>query len=295
MNRTPTLPTSRKHKKNAFLSWGKTIFLHLAHFCLTYALSLIILLITCLVTIGITRYYFKDNPVFIVSPEEIVFRGNSMYSNEVLLTTLQLEQPKNGFEIVQSDIVMRLQNQMPSLKDVQMIYEPGKQLEIWVVERTPIARLARPTVPGENWISLAVDEEGVTFYYPRSLAAYPEIGDQEYAKTAEPGDQLPADMRCMLHLIQATAEIASNIASKDRPGSIKRISQLSNDSEDGLLITLMDGRKIKIAWPGMSSETGISEDMVKRLQNVALLLRNPLMIGQKHFNAMAPDRVAVSE
>ncbi len=287
--------TGRKRGKQAQPSRVAEFFSAIGHFCLGYALSLSLIMVALVFAGVMYRYYYHENDAFTVTPSEIVFRGSSMYSREMLLSTLQLEQPKNGFEIVRSDVVARLQREMPSLKSVQMTYEPGKLLEIWVVERTPIARLARPTTSGEYWRPLAVDDEGVAFVYPRSLAAYPEIGDQEYAKLTEPGDRLPADMHCMLHLIQATAEISMSIASKDRPSSIKKISQLSNDTEDGLLVALVDGRKIKIAWPGMSSETGISEEMVQRLQNVAMLLKNPLMVGQKHFNAMAPDRVAVSE
>jgi hypothetical protein len=45
----------------------------------------------------------------------------------------------------------------------------------------------------------------------------------------------------------------------------------------------------------MATETEISEDMVDRLRKVALVLRSPSVERKTHFNAMAPDRVTVSE
>ncbi len=291
----PALLPSPKKKKSRQWEAVKEKLQVGVDFVLKYAFSLILVTLTSCFWIFFHRYYYRHNEHFVVEPKDIVIRGNSVFSRDFLLSVFEINEPRNGFNIVLSNLVERLRREMPLIKDVQMTYEPGKQLEIWVVERTPIARLARPTAPGVAWASLVVDEEGVIFAYPRPQDAYPEIGDQEYAKLVEPGDRLPSDMHCMLHLIRAATDLSSKFSAKDRPSSIKRISQLSNDTEDGLLVSLVDGRQIKIAWPGMSTERNFSEDMVGRLQKVALLLRDPLLVGQKHFNAMAPDRIAVSE
>ncbi len=229
-------------------------------------------------------HYYRQNAAFTIHPREIVVHGNSVLSREYLLDLFGLTKPVNGFALVKSDIVRRLQTQMPLIKQVQMTYEPGKGLEVWVEERTPIARLANGQLP------LAVDEEGIFFTYPNSREGYPEISGFDLPEEIEPGMRLQENLKCMLHLIGATAEPAYRL-----PSRIRRITLLGSHPDDGLLLSLYDGRKIEIAWDGMSDETGFSDGMLKRLEQLAKLLRDPLLSGKRHFNAMAEGRIAVSD
>lgn len=229
-------------------------------------------------------HYYQQNAAFTVHPREIEVHGNSVLSREYLLDLFGLNKPTNGFALVHSDIVQRLQTQMPLIKQVQMTYEPGKGLEVWVEERTPLARLANGLLP------LAVDEEGVFFTYPNSREGYPEISGFDLPEEIEPGMRLQENLKCMLHLISATAEPTYRL-----PSRIRRITLLGSHPDDGLLLSLYDGRKIEIAWDGMGEETGFSDGMLKRLEQLAKLLRDPLLSGKRHFNAMAEGRIAVSD
>lgn len=230
------------------------------------------------------KHYYLKNNVFTIDPRRIEIHGNSVLSREYLLDLFGLNKPINGFELVKSDLVKRLQTQMPLIKQVQMTYEPSKGLEIWVEERTPIARLANGQLP------LAVDEEGIFFTYPNSREGYPEISGFDLPEEIEPGMRLQENLKCMLHLIGASADPAYRL-----PSRIRRITLLGSHPDDGLLISLYDGRKIEIAWDGMSDETGFSDGMLKRLEQLAKLLRDPLLSGKRHFNAMAEGRIAVSD
>lgn len=227
------------------------------------------------------REYFARNPAFMVKPEEIKIRGNAMLSRELVLKMFHLDSPVNGFDVVRGDMVTRLRKQSPQLKNVQMTYEPGNGLELWVEERSPLARL-----PGA--LPLVVDADGVCFMYPRTRNGYPEL--RGFDVPDEPSAQLPETAMCMLRLI------AVAIGPKCRfPVSISWVTFIGEEPEDGLRVVLADGRSFVIAWEGMATERSISEGMVRRLQQVATVLRNPLMRGKKHLNAMAINRVAVAD
>lgn len=228
--------------------------------------------------------YYETNPVFTVDPEAIVIRGNATLTREQVLQNFGLDGSVNGFDLVRGDLVARLRRQSPLIKNVTMTYQPGRSLELWVEERTPLARLAGTPLP------LVVDEEGVCFIYPRPRDAYPEIGGFDLPEQLAPGAHLPPNLHCMLHLIAATASPDWRL-----PGTVARVFLLSDDPADGLRVTLRDGRKIVIAWPGMATETGASDAMLRRLANVATALRQPSLAGKRHFNAMAADAVSVSD
>lgn len=226
--------------------------------------------------------YYKANPVFLVNPADIEICGNVTIPREMLLTTFGWTKPVNGFDIVNSDAVSKLKTQMPLIKNVQMSYRPGGKLELWVEERMPLARLAGQRLP------FVVDDEGVIFVYPRSRDGYPEISGFDLPETLEPAMRLSPSLNCMLHLIAAATEPETRL-----PSSIRRVTLLGPDVDDGLLILLADGRRVRIAWEDMATETVYSEGMLRRLRQVATVLSNPLLATKKDFNAMALDRVTV--
>lgn len=243
------------------------------------------IVLLCVLVVGFLLFkhaYYKENPVFLVNPEDIEICGNVITSRELLLTTFGWTKPVNGFEIVNSDAVSKLKTQMPLIKNVQMSYMPGGKLELWVEERMPLARLAGQRLP------FVVDDEGVIFIYPRPRDGYPEISGFDLPETLEPAMRLSPSLACMLHLIAAASEPNTRL-----PSSIRRVTLLGPDVDDGLLLLLADGRRVRIAWEGMESETGYSEGMLRRLRNLVPVLNNPLMATKKEFNAMAIDRVAV--
>lgn len=241
---------------------------------------LIILLIVGFLTFK--ECYYRKNPVFLVNPVDIEIRGNVTISREMLLTTFGWTKPINGFDIVNSDAVLKLKTQMPLIKNVQMTYVPGGKLELWVEERMPLARLAGQRLP------FVVDEEGVIFTYPRPREGYPEISGFDLPETLEPAMRLSPSLNCMLHLLTAATEPETRL-----PSSIRKVTLLGPDVDDGLLVLLADGRRIRIAWEGMETETAYSEGMLRRLRNLVPVLNNELMATKKEFNAMAIDRVAV--
>jgi hypothetical protein len=230
--------------------------------------------------------YYKQNDNFMVMPDDIVVRGNSTVTQGYILQCFNINGPRNAYDLVNSDIVPRLRQRMPILKDAKMSYTAGGTLEIWVEERMPLAQIAGDIRP-----PLVVDEEGMIFIYSRATGGYPEVGGFDLPdEVLCPGQKLPESLHCMLRLLSVASD-----TTKFFPSAVKRVSLLGIDPDDGLKVTLVDGRKIDIAWDGMATETAISEGMVDRLHKIARVLRSSAAEGMTHFNAMAPDRVTVSE
>lgn len=244
----------------------------------------------CLVVFGLHAWfcsaYYKQNDNFMVTPDDIVVRGNSTVTQGYILQCFNINGPRNAYELVNSDIVPRLRQRMPILKDAKMSYTAGGTLEIWVEERMPLARLAGNIRP-----PLVVDDEGVIFTYSRPANTYPEIGGFDLPDDElQPGQKLPESLHCMLRLLQVASD-----TEKFFPSAVKRVSLLGVSPEDGLKVVLVDGRKIDIAWDNMATEKAVSEDMCVRLRSVARVLRSSVVDGKTHFNAMAADRVTASE
>ncbi len=229
--------------------------------------------------------YYERNPTYTVHPRDITLRGNLTLTRELLLPNFGLTKEMNGFALMRDgDIVNKLLKSMPNLRRVQMVYTPRKGVEIWVDERQPLARVAGTELP-----PMVVDQEGVIFVYPRP-GNYPVIGGFDLPDILTPGARLQDGLQCMLHLIAAT-----NDPNYRLPSSVQKVSLLSLDPEDGLVVRLEDGRRIEIAWDGMGSEQRPSEGMYSRLAHLAKVMRAPVNAGKKRFNAMAGDRIAVSE
>lgn len=278
------IPKKRKARKTTPPGPAAKAWQHVGPWLLRGLLLALPFVVIWIVFLTFVTYYYQKNPAFEVRPQEIAIRGNSTLTRELLLQTFGLSKPVNGFELLKSDIVRRLQRQSPILRHVQMTYSPGRSLELWVEERQPLARL-----PGD-FAPLVVDEEGVVFVYPRPTDGYPVISGFDLPDLLEPGVRLPDGLRCMLHLIAA-----ANAPAYRLPSSIRRVTLLGSDPEDGLAVALADGRRLEVAWEGMGREREASEGMLRRLRNLGVALRSPVNEGKRHFNAMARDFIAVSE
>ncbi len=285
-----TLSASRQKRKKKSGAWvvAEKVLEVLTKPLLLFGLPILVLVAGIALFMTFKQKYYAQNDVFLVYPRDIVVRGNATLSRALLLETFGLTKPVNGFDVVKSDIVSRLRNQMPLLKTAQMTFEPGKGLELWVEERTPLARIAGQPLP------LVVDEEGVCFICVRAYSGYPEISGFDAPEAFGPASRLPDATLCMLRLIKAASLLAREERTRPVP-SIRRVTMQGTEPDDGLLVTLADGRKVIIAWEGMATERAPSEGMMRRWRNVMKLLRDPRMEGKRHLNAMALDRVAVSD
>lgn len=275
--------TKKTHRKpaNAIVVWWLGIVPRLSFF-----LAGLLGVLLCLgLFFGFRSCYYKRNPHFMVAPQAINIMGNATITRAYILECFGMNQPRNGYELVTSDIVERLQTQMPLVKNVQMTYVQGDRVDLWVEERMPLARIA-----GDNRPPLFVDEEGVIFTFARSSGNYPEIGGFDLPEEMMPGNRLPEQLHCMLRLLLTVSNTAEYFNS-----AVKRVMLLGLDPDDGLVVTLVDGRKITIAWENMSTETETSEAMLQRIRNVSIALKSNVARGLKHFNAMAADRVTMSE
>ncbi len=304
METSPVVSKNRQRKKTKPPSRFKEVLAKIGAGMLKYSFSIVMTVLFLAVAIYFYNvYYFpeeaprREKVPNMVYPEDIILHGNSVQDRQLTLDCLELNSPQNGFEILRSDKADRLRTKSPLIRSVQMKFEPPHRLEIWVEERVPVARLVRPKASEGYWPALAVDEEGCLFTYPKSLQAYPEIGTQAFARHAEPGAQWPDEQRCVLHLIAAMRNYSFAGKVAGQSSEIKSVALLGNmnDPDDGLLVTLLDGRQITIAWPKMSMETEPSEAMHKRLQRLSVVMSDPATAGLTHFNAMAEDRIAGSE
>lgn len=260
--------------------WGRVLTFVKGRLC-----GLILIPLFILGACAFHHFYYKKNPHFLVQPEAIRITGNATLPSNYIRTVFDLSEPKNGFELVQSQIVKRLQ-MMPYLKNAQIFYTQGNDIELWIEERTPLARIAGDIRP-----PLFVDEEGMLFIYQRASSNYPVIGGFDLPEEMlMPGNRLPESLHCMLRLLQTVSDTKTYFNS-----AVKRVSQLGMDPDDGLIVTLVDGREITIAWDNMATEKEISEGMMERIRNVSRVLRSSIAEGHRHINAMAPDRVTTSE
>lgn len=253
--------------------------------CLPIGLVLVALVaIPLAVFHGFRHYYFEDNRDFFIEEKDIQITGNAMLTRDHILSILGLNGPTNALEIVSSDLAEKLRA-TPQVKGARVIFSQGV-LRIEIEERTPVARI-------ETSPPLVVDDEGVTFIYRSATRKnFPEISGFDLPD-AEAGVRLPDETLCMLRLIKAQTYDECKL-----PSSIRSIALLGMNVDDGLRVTLRDGRKIDIAWEGMASEKRLSEPsepMLRRLRNLKQTLNDSLLEGRTHFNAMAPSRVTISE
>lgn len=284
LNAIPGVNTAVKGKKRSKAAHGPSWTLP------SWLKGLIACGIGLLVVVGcfklFTTYYYKRNKVFQVTPEEVHVLGNATVTRDYILQMFGITGPRNGYDLVTSDIVDMLSTHMPNLKSAQMTYTPSKKVELWVEERMPLARVKK-----DSMLPLVVDEEGVLFRYPRPVNTLPEIGGFDLPdEELTPGKRLPAEFHCMLRLLLTVSDTSAYFSS-----AVKRVTLLGIDPDDGLLVSLYDGRKIAIAWENMASETEVSDAMKRRLANVRDTLRSSAAAGKLHFNAMASDRVSVSD
>ncbi len=228
------------------------------------------------------NFYFDKNETFIVRPEEVTIRGNTTVKREIIVQNLALSEPFNGFEYLKSDQMERLRKYMPNIKSARMTYIPTKGIDLYVEERTPLARL--------NDASLMVDEEGMLFAMTNATQrSYPTIGGFDITEDLEtPGKLLSSSLHCMLAVL-ATEQIEEN----KLPSRIVAVRMLSNSPEDGLRLILADGRRIAIAWPGldrMEPMTGSSIDALRALSTEFAGLRSEKAIA-KRSSTQADDQV----
>lgn len=282
MDGLKAIPTKRKKrtKDTQPSTWGRILETLLKVLPVVLVLATIIL-----IPLGIFHFfrkaYFQDNRDFFIEPKDIRITGNAMLERDHILSIMGLSGPTNALDIVSSELAEKLRT-TPQVKDARVLYTQGV-LWIQLEERTPIARI-------ETSPPLVVDSEGVTFIYRSSTRRnFPEISGFDLPD-ADAGTRIPEEMLCMLHLIEGT-----NYDECKLPSAIRSISLLGTSVDDGLRVLLRDGRKIDIAWDGMSTEKSLSEAMLRRLRNLRQTLNEPSLEGRTHFNAMAPDRIAISE
>lgn len=239
------------------------------------------------------KAYLYANETFLVYARDIRFTGASEQVEGLLRQMLSESKPVNGFKLMEGrisveedgyeDILKRLQR-MPQLRRVQMVYRPGEGVEVQVEERLPVAQLA-----GLSW-PLVVDEEGVCFS-SANRRGLPELSGFIFSEKGdpEPGDRLPEGLKCMLHLVGALGEKEYKLPRQ----TLQRVTLLGETPDDGLLLTLSDGKRVEIAWENMGCESGYSEAMLARLKNLRTFLSDPQMSRARRLNAMARDRIAV--
>ncbi len=226
--------------------------------CLLFLTVSLICAIPFVVFYLFREYYFFRNDLFLVTPDKINITGNTTLKRDIILTNFDLHnRAVNGFEVVRNDTTERLRTYLPTLKNAEMTYIPLKGIDIWVEERTPLARLDDTNPP------LTVDEEGVIFNVPPSTSkGYPVIGGFDVTSDMQtPGKELRAPLHCILSLL-ALEQFAEN----KLPSRITSVKLLGETPEDGLRVALADGRRITIAWPFMEQMARLNAEKVVALR-----------------------------
>jgi hypothetical protein len=252
--------------------------------------------------------YYYDNPDFQieipprshdVTMDDIEIRNNSLLKADVLKeyiresiyrsyekkgVSIPHDEPLkiSGYEIVQSDFVETLKQYLPTVSSVEMYFDTStKKVILTIKERFPIVRLGQ---------RLVVDKEGVVFPPPGMLKDLPEIGLLLEEKAMEPGSRLPAYYNCMIHLVEANNDGKYG----SLPSGIKRIQFRGEMPEDGLIVDLHDGRRIRMMWEGMEEEKAPSPKMCELLSDLNRVLSSHDAQYFDRFNAIYGEKKQIS-
>lgn len=215
----------------------------------------------------IVRKLYSRNSTFVI--KHINISGSLMLSPMLVREYTQIDEGLNLFDLnikqIRSDFLRRV----PSVKSMDISRILPDTLEINIIERIPLAKLGRKG-------PLVVDRYGMIFVFKGPTSQLPVLVGYD-RKRSRPGVKILGIAQAALEALRAIDE---------DPSLGLDVARVEVFHEDYLLLRLIDGKIVKLAWDDMGMQTDISQErLAYRLRKVSDVLHTKRGMHLKNLDA----------
>ncbi len=183
---------------------------------------------------------------------DVVVTTGKMVHPDVITLHFGLTNGANLATIPFADLRLKLLDRVPNIRDIQIERRLPNRVNIAVLEREPLARVAPPR--GRAVSDRVADQEGVVFRFSSNTALLPIIREADPTPTP-PGKRLTGHAAAALRLV----EVAAQPEFADL-----RVLEVSTSHKDYLLVTLGNYDRVKLAWDRMDDDSHLSRESLRR-------------------------------
>ena len=183
---------------------------------------------------------------------DVVITTGKMVHPDVITLRFGLTNGVNLATIPFEDLRLKLLDRIPNIRDIQIERRLPNRVNIAVLEREPIARVAPPR--GRAVSDRVADQEGVVFRFSSNTALLPIIHEADSTPTP-PGKRLTGHAAAALRLVEVAAqpELAD-----------LRVLEINTSHKDYLFVTLGNYDRVKLAWDHMDEDSRLSRESLQR-------------------------------
>ncbi len=183
---------------------------------------------------------------------DVVITTGKMVHPDVITLRFGLTNGANLATIPFEDLRLKLLDRIPNIRDIQIERRLPNRVNIAVLEREPIARVAPPR--GRAVSDRVADQEGVVFRFSSNPALLPLIHEADSTPTP-PGKRLTGHAAAALRLVEVAAqpELAD-----------LRVLEVNTSHKDYLFVTLGNYDRVKLAWDHMDEDSRLSRESLQR-------------------------------
>lgn len=183
---------------------------------------------------------------------DVVITTGKMVHPDVITLRFGLTNGANLATIPFEDLRLKLLDRIPNIRDIQIERRLPNRVNIAVLEREPIARVAPPR--GRAVSDRVADQEGVVFRFSNNTALLPIIHEADSTPTP-PGKRLTGHAAAALRLVEVAAqpELAD-----------LRVLEVNTSHKDYLFVTLGNYDRVKLAWDHMDEDSRLSRESLQR-------------------------------
>lgn len=183
---------------------------------------------------------------------DVVITTGKMVHPDVITLRFGLTNGANLATIPFEDLRLKLLDRIPNIRDIQIERRLPNRVNIAVLEREPIARVAPPR--GRAVSDRVADQEGVVFRFSSNTALLPIIHEVDSTPTP-PGKRLTGHAAAALRLVEVAAqpELAD-----------LRVLEVNTSHKDYLFVTLGNYDRVKLAWDHMDEDSRLSRESLQR-------------------------------
>ena len=183
---------------------------------------------------------------------DVVITTGKMVHPDVITLRFGLTNGANLATIPFEDLRLKLLDRIPNIRDIQIERRLPNRVNIAVLEREPIARVAPPR--GRAVSDRVADQEGVVFRFSSNTALLPIIHEADSTPTP-PGKRLTGHAAAALRLVEVAAqpELAD-----------LRVLEINTSHKDYLFVTLGNYDRVKLAWDHMDEDSRLSRESLQR-------------------------------
>lgn len=183
---------------------------------------------------------------------DVVITTGKMVHPDVITLRFGLTNGANLATIPFEDLRLKLLDRIPNIRDIQIERRLPNRVNIAVLEREPIARVAPPR--GRAVSDRVADQEGVVFRFSSNTALLLIIHEADSTPTP-PGKRLTGHAAAALRLV----EVAAQPEFADL-----RVLEVNTSHKDYLFVTLGNYDRVKLAWDHMDEDSRLSRESLQR-------------------------------